>query len=1407
MAKDYSQQDFTSTFEELLAIVEASTTKWSPRNSTEADPGVVLLKLMALLEDKANYRADMSRAQDYLDTVSDKQSAYELLQMLGYIMKNARGATGTVYLSRIPSAWADKSDTDAVVLNRFDTKFTDATGTLSFFVTRDVVVNKGSSTDKIAVPVQVGKPFQITKEGKETFTVKDIDEDGRLYLGRTDLAQNGVFVRTATPKIGDTGYDYSDDWTYLDFVVLQPTGKWYTVGVGENGEMYVQFQSDFSNRIGLKEFVILGVCESGSQTNIAASMLSTFADSADLKKLFAVSQPDAFYTGQDQESIAQATSNYYATKDICGTFVTAADFVSAIKYALRGLSNDPNKGARYFSNVLVRTAQDRAIPVRTICNGQEYTLYVPDGSNKPANQIDVIGLKASDKYMDSFKRFGENDATEVELFQADITEQLRNNRARDVKIKIDSTSKRFLAVTTPKMTIRMANYTIDKASALKSKIRAYFYSNYSADKVTPGKPLDHQKIVDDITALSPDIISVSMNELQYKVYERLVDVDGDESAEISDSTKLDAIARSVLAGQVPLFRYANRQNTVSKRTSTYDTLVTGADYEETIVRPFGTKQFAQLGRGRVSPLLFISPRQLAPSAFTDADTKTGQQVTLQGNAMLQFRKPLLRSVQDYGYGVQYTCQLGNISGSLGPPVASKISITSTSTFNDGSVLAVGSEIRLLEDLIINNPESYFDVPSTGWPHIKDGKSYLSQDETYVITKGCMTVLSAQQLKLAAGSIVAVGSQIAIRSKVNKKEYYPVAVSDGSQYQLKQDDRLKLFNSSGEVLKEFKPGEWVGPIGFDLLNKQDPTLLPTSASVSVLAPDESVISTDFKYFLTLQKDGNLLITPAKPYMLEENEVLIYADQGITEYVTLGPGTILSVDSTLTEGVILTNHSFADIEGDIASGFKDVPVTLHAQATEISTYGKGKIVKFYKDSKVNTSASTFNLDGQWRSVITLAEDVEYRGAYPVIKAEVYGPTDADKTTSALLATFGEGYFYRLIWKVATDAEGIAALESPFLGVLTTAEVPSSKKYENDELTFTDGEGGSLVINRATHRAAYKPLSSAKREGIYLYSGTSLSLLLDGPDSSSSSRLYFSFKQAANEDSWTFKKVETPFPGPIMVLTELAVGEEAYISSTIPFTAVIPAVEREGQLLLPVGSFALVSYAVRRVRASQGGGLRVTTSASGMELVAEQDNAELAQVRLDCSTAPNGQLVQKVFFQFRVENGDARLWLVGRKAGGNLENLSGLYSFHPDAVEDKGVLTIQGGTFPGRGVVIGFDLSERLRDYAERELSLKVSLSKREATAYLTDLSFITDYSAESGHSLSKELDSSGVPLWTLFHKVCSLDTENRFNFLCTPLEELVNPADGATFLTAAHPFNLSTVPFVLLDFAEIKIIGQR
>nr|DAD82648.1 MAG TPA: Baseplate wedge protein [Siphoviridae sp. ctrpg19] len=84
--KSYTNKDFQTIYPELLDLVPKLTDKWAPMNSNESDPGVVLLKLGALLADKNNYNIDKNILETFPLSVTQQSNARKLYDMLGYSM-------------------------------------------------------------------------------------------------------------------------------------------------------------------------------------------------------------------------------------------------------------------------------------------------------------------------------------------------------------------------------------------------------------------------------------------------------------------------------------------------------------------------------------------------------------------------------------------------------------------------------------------------------------------------------------------------------------------------------------------------------------------------------------------------------------------------------------------------------------------------------------------------------------------------------------------------------------------------------------------------------------------------------------------------------------------------------------------------------------------------------------------------------------------------------------------------------------------------------------------------------------------------------------------------------------------------------------------------------------------------
>ena len=1033
MNNDYSSKDFTSIYEDLLSIVEASTTLWNPRYSTEADPGVVILKAMALLEDKSNYRFDMSRAQAYLDTVSDRTSAYDLLAMLGYIMQGSRAAEGFITVKNTSSA--------SCTIPQFSV-VTNPTKEVLFFTKDSVTVSAGES---VSIPVQAGTIFQVVKQGISNFTLKDIDEKGRLFLGKTNLAQNGIYVRSKTP---------STKWVYLDYVLLPDSPTYYTVGTSATGEMYVQFPDDYVTLIGNDELTVYATYTNGANSNIAKNVLSTFSDNqkddsgdVQLSSVFSVSQTEDIYSGQDEETIDHAIQTYYETKDVCSTLITAQDFTTALRYLL--ISN-----VRAFSNVILETPQTKTKRMMTSQQGVSYVQLVqPD--NLDFNRIDVLPTKFSAEYYQSFKPYLTYDTSSYEnekaKLEAQIDQKLADQKALPIKINIagfDSTKKEIdksiqpiFATFSPLIYVYLRDSSITQQVIAREAIKRYFHTTYNMKNLVPGSPLSESKIAEDIKKLSTNIIAVTVIPLDYTMAQFTKTYLSDTTAQFSATSSLSKLSDtdnkdlrlsilqdSVLAGDVPLFKFTNRQNSYSKTNSLYSQLT---KEEQVLPIPWGAKTYT-------SEVSFDNGCYLFATKILGDDYETGSH-TLTADEMIQIRRPIFVQEEDHvwGQGMKWTYSLTpyiastpetahvgkgftfyvylngdnglilprdttftpasdfSFEGDLRSYISSSPVFEGTSsTFIGGLAHTVIKELSMPAGTLFT-PDTQFSFDTDLTKYFSSGSQPTFDGTNSTFKKGVVYTVSTD-LVIPAGrtftpteaflyradlttyfalppfpvfdgskSTFTKGSTyVTRRDLVLKGGYLPLSgfnwadtitptyylllpgttIESGSTYVMQEGEKLVIQKASTqETMATYTAGDSILLANLTITRAPSTTDILSSAmtTISLMAPKSSTISDDHVYFLCLNsRDSTIKITPTTPYTLEEGEYFIWADAGVTEYVTLGPGTELTVptDSTSSE-VTLKVHSNYDIASVLPSDFEPLPSSIGANFYEITTFAEG------------------------------------------------------------------------------------------------------------------------------------------------------------------------------------------------------------------------------------------------------------------------------------------------------------------------------------------------------------------------------------------------------------------------------------------------------------------------------------
>lgn len=332
----YTNKDFESVYVELLDLVKKLTYKWDPSVSNESDPGVILLKLNALIADKINYNIDNNILECFPETVSQLSNARQLFAQLGYFMKWYRSASTIISMKYI----GDKTDVPSYTIPKF-TMVTDSEREIIYSIigtsgtqeidrsVSDVHLLTDGTISSAVVMEGVATTYSIN--GETNINVSHLDTKNRLYFDTNMIAENGIFITNSD----NTNYN---EWVKKDNLLVEEPGQTiYRFGTTSDGAYcYLEFPEDaellFKNGIN-----ITYLRTDGLAGNIAANVLTDFyysfapvedtsvtinADRVKVTNIYSA------VDGKDPETIEDGYKHYKRTVGTFDTLVTLRDYLN-----------------------------------------------------------------------------------------------------------------------------------------------------------------------------------------------------------------------------------------------------------------------------------------------------------------------------------------------------------------------------------------------------------------------------------------------------------------------------------------------------------------------------------------------------------------------------------------------------------------------------------------------------------------------------------------------------------------------------------------------------------------------------------------------------------------------------------------------------------------------------------------------------------------------------------------------------------------------------------------------------------------------------------------------------------------------------------------------------------------------
>ena len=381
----YTEKDFQTIYPALLDLVKKETSKWDPSASNESDPGVLLLKLNAIIADKCNYNIDKNVLECFPVSVTQDQNARQIFEQLGYYMHWYRAANSSMTLKWIGARPVDEEGNEKDVVytiprfTMFSNKVNELTDSKSIIVYSTTVPRSlstnGSST---YIPALQGVAKKYELNGSTTITVANLDSNNRLYFNESNIAENGIFITNVDA-------DNYELWIKKDNLLIEElssANRYYKFGLSQDlNTCYLEFPENaeeiFQEGINITYLVTAGIDGTTAAKEITtlydtltvvdptvqvATSESTNTD--DKKKVLttddiSISNFVASYGGQNPETIDDAYRNY---KKVVGTFqtlVTLRDYMNALRrseYLSNGIISDRTSDIQSSYDIMSQTS-------------------------------------------------------------------------------------------------------------------------------------------------------------------------------------------------------------------------------------------------------------------------------------------------------------------------------------------------------------------------------------------------------------------------------------------------------------------------------------------------------------------------------------------------------------------------------------------------------------------------------------------------------------------------------------------------------------------------------------------------------------------------------------------------------------------------------------------------------------------------------------------------------------------------------------------------------------------------------------------------------------------------------------------------------------------------------------------
>lgn len=564
----YTNKSFQDIYPELLDLTKKISYRWNPTESNESDPGVVLLKLCAIIADKLNYNIDKNVLECFPISVTQDNNARELFKQLGYIMHWYIAASSEIKIS-----WKTSDTGNVYYLPRFSMVSNDD-NSIIYTITSDVNIPTDGSIVTCSVLQGMIQDFMIN--GDTLITTANLDSNNRIYFSNVNVAENGIFIKNNL-------FDYSD-WHKVDNLEVEEFGQpVYSFGISQDGNScYLEFPEDAFDIFG-DGLTIKYIVTDGEDGNISSRIIEKFYndptvyDTTDEEQSVMLTTStvnvvnlDPIRNGSNPESISEAYSNYKKTVGTFDTLVTLRDYNNAIRSAKLNNINIVSNGFvtdrtndiqssykivsdvedvdRVYTIIEENNEYDKSSEFNKnyykAMNAFDLKLYLLDNILSSGNIIpNGSSYKSAEIYNKTFEMVDNTDYSEsykVDLIKQSLEESksLQHDFQHILSDKLCMLKNKY-----PIKCKIIPQYALTAVQVedVKNNVIKALYNNLNSRKVEFGDEVSYNIIYDIITKSDERIKSIMLDDLEYTTFAVYYDSATNEYKEIEINTFSDFI--------------------------------------------------------------------------------------------------------------------------------------------------------------------------------------------------------------------------------------------------------------------------------------------------------------------------------------------------------------------------------------------------------------------------------------------------------------------------------------------------------------------------------------------------------------------------------------------------------------------------------------------------------------------------------------------------------------------------------------------------------------------------------------------------------------------------------------------------------------------------------------------------